>query len=929
MQMHRRLFLFFASLVYLAVLLSTGPQNWIGEAIGAPVSDIRATKHNFSSAAAGSTISGGQSGFTVPSRTIYSSTESQVCVFCHTPHGANISTTTPGIDLIKAPLWNRSLSGATYTLYSSTSLDAVLNSPGGSSKLCLSCHDGSLAPANVNNAPGSGGIGGTINAGTGMLTKFDTSLTSMATTGFTRHIGGTAAEKDLSNDHPISVTYSSTLRNNDGELRAPADYTGVTSPGLRSPGKKPFAPLESTNSSGADGQVQCASCHDPHVVEQDRANFGTANKFMRLNRFQSTSNPSSTDGAFSPDNDISCLACHQKKGWGYSAHANSTVANEVYDASGKATIVKTYRQFAIGAADASGIPVWRAACLNCHDTHTVPGATRLLREGVTSIDSSGARTGSARRLENTCFQCHSSNSNNYNVLPSGTSSSTTLRLPGGTTGATVPDVETDFLTGTNKRMPLVQTTETHDIINADFQECRKYLGSSNVAETDSAITTKCSSMPLTASNTNRHVECTDCHNPHRVRRGALFTDIPNDTSGSSGRYRTHIPANSSGTFTSGAAGNIISGALRGSWGVQPSYGTGAMTTWPQLPSGFEVKKGDPGSSTSLARSETFLTREHQLCFKCHSNYAYNDNNEYGTADKASNTTTNTREQASGRPVLGSPGTTSGTNNVKYYTNQAAEWAVYADDTVASGKDQGEGISSANNGGTYASQVNHRSWHPVTYPTGRGLTQRAISGTTPWRAPFAGKIGTLTMHCSDCHGNAGTWTVDSGPDNTKTQGPHGSSNNFLLRGAWSTATSSTSTGDLCFNCHITAVYASGSDESSDRTGFCCDEKTNMHIYHLNSKARNGNNRCTICHVAIPHGWRNKAFLVNLNAVGPEGGFASDTSVNTQAEGINNGYDNPPYYLKAKLRVTNWKKSNSWLKGDCFGGEGGMQAQCVSS
>ena len=40
----------------------------------------------------------------------------QVCVFCHTPHGA-----TPGV----TPLWNRALSNQTYTPYTSSSLDAL------------------------------------------------------------------------------------------------------------------------------------------------------------------------------------------------------------------------------------------------------------------------------------------------------------------------------------------------------------------------------------------------------------------------------------------------------------------------------------------------------------------------------------------------------------------------------------------------------------------------------------------------------------------------------------------------------------------------------------------------------------------------------------------------------------------------------------
>ena len=103
-----------------------------GLAVAAPVSDVTQSLHNLSVGGPGGTRA---------------QTESQVCVFCHTPHGA---TAVPG-----APLWNRQLSGATYTTYTSSSLDAVgvagqLDQPAGSSRLCLSCHDGTLAIGQVN-----------------------------------------------------------------------------------------------------------------------------------------------------------------------------------------------------------------------------------------------------------------------------------------------------------------------------------------------------------------------------------------------------------------------------------------------------------------------------------------------------------------------------------------------------------------------------------------------------------------------------------------------------------------------------------------------------------------------------------------------------------------------------------------------------------
>ena len=236
------------------------------------VSDVRSTRHNLSTSGTGGThaASGGTS---------------EVCVFCHTPHGATQQD--QGGAAMRAPLWNRRVpDGATYTPYTSSSLDAqaILDGlsaqPGGSSKLCLSCHDGTLAIGNVNVLNGNANVsipmtgtgpGGVMPAGEGV------------TSGFTRFLG-----TDLRNDHPISVTYSSALAARDGELRPvdaaqrwPAGSGSVI--GVRSPGVKPLLPLEPTGNNGA-GQVQCATCHDPHIRELDPAKGNQ--KFLRTKRFQ-------------------------------------------------------------------------------------------------------------------------------------------------------------------------------------------------------------------------------------------------------------------------------------------------------------------------------------------------------------------------------------------------------------------------------------------------------------------------------------------------------------------------------------------------------------------------------------------------------------------------------------------------------------------
>ena len=111
----------------------------------------------------------------------------QICLPCHTPHNAESDA---------APLWNHELSVATYNLYSSPSMQATVNQPTGASKLCLSCHDGTVAVDSF------GGDSGTI-----FIDAFsaDANLTT-----------------DLSNDHPISFVYDTALATADPGLFDPS-----------------------------------------------------------------------------------------------------------------------------------------------------------------------------------------------------------------------------------------------------------------------------------------------------------------------------------------------------------------------------------------------------------------------------------------------------------------------------------------------------------------------------------------------------------------------------------------------------------------------------------------------------------------------------------------------------------------------------------
>jgi hypothetical protein len=107
--------------------------------------------------------------------------QNKMCAVCHTTHNAT--------SLASAPLWDHELTAvASYTRYSSATFDihggTTITDPGASSKLCLSCHDGTVALENF----------GGITSGTNFINS-------------DYRIGGPSGN-DLSREHPISVSYT-------------------------------------------------------------------------------------------------------------------------------------------------------------------------------------------------------------------------------------------------------------------------------------------------------------------------------------------------------------------------------------------------------------------------------------------------------------------------------------------------------------------------------------------------------------------------------------------------------------------------------------------------------------------------------------------------------------------------------------------------
>ncbi len=139
-------------------------------------------------------------------------TGGQICITCHTPHNAIASA---------GPLWNHTVTAAAFTLYTSgtsSTFNGITSQPGGTSKLCLSCHDGTVD----------------LDAFTGKAGALSGKMTGAALLGI-----------NLSTHHPVSFTYNTALATADGGLKDPSATPAVA------------AMLFANN-------VECASCHDAH-----------------------------------------------------------------------------------------------------------------------------------------------------------------------------------------------------------------------------------------------------------------------------------------------------------------------------------------------------------------------------------------------------------------------------------------------------------------------------------------------------------------------------------------------------------------------------------------------------------------------------------------------------------------------------------------
>ena len=244
------------------------------------------------------------------------------CAYCHAPHSG-----------LNRGLWNQKLTTQVYTTYTSDTEANTGRQPtlGAGSNQCLSCHDGTVA------------VGATVAYG------------QVATRGsmYTQDVFGS----NMQPSHPFSLVLP--LKDNI-DLAASLASSGKTAD-----------PTGAVKLVG--GNVECSSCHDPHVQAKDPVSLNFLVK-------------DSSSGQL-------CLACHDPTrqlggqvnplaDWSTSAHALSS------DKISPQALLGSYPTVA------------GAACIACHAPHNAAGTSRLLRG----------------QNEQDCIACH----NGSNISPMAT-----------------------------------------------------------------------------------------------------------------------------------------------------------------------------------------------------------------------------------------------------------------------------------------------------------------------------------------------------------------------------------------------------------------------------------------------------------------------------------------------------------------------------
>ena len=370
------------------------------------------------------------------------------CQYCHAPHSGIEGT--PGVS--GTPLWSQKLSSVqTYQQYTSGTMVNKTNPMpplGSDSTLCLSCHDGTVA--------------------VGTLTPYGQIAMSGSLQGTSADLG-----TNLQSTHPFSFV-------------TPLQPAANLWPSLTA---NPPATQDTTGHVQLiNGNVECGSCHNPHVQNIDASGY-----FLAIDNSQSAL----------------CLACHSTTPSGSGMGLSPTMAKmrSAAVSRGPVTTSPAATSAATTSSDRNPLALWTTSA-HANAPNRVSG-TALTTSSTLVAKRMTRFFGGATTVKQTgCLACHSTHNSTPSSLLRGYSDQACIGCHSG---------------GTNVSPPAPNITA---------EMTAPKIGHASIPQNGNNLH---SSRESDLLNHNRHATCVDCHNPHGTRQmGTVFNAPPGIRASQSG-----------------------------------------------------------------------------------------------------------------------------------------------------------------------------------------------------------------------------------------------------------------------------------------------------------------------------------------------------------------------------------------------------------
>ncbi|HWR35235.1 MAG TPA: cytochrome c3 family protein [Clostridia bacterium] len=363
---------------------------------------------------------------------------SAACLYCHAPHS--------GIG--KGPLWGQTLSSQTYSMYSSETIRNTTVQPvlGETSTLCLSCHDGTVAPGQMvpyGKAQMSGTMTSILSTKLEGSHPFSLKLPIQDSATLVPSIAATQTTADST--HSVKL------------IKGNVECTSCHNPHNQGIDKRSMTFLVRDNANGA----LCLSCHEtkPRTVNARENALAQWTTSIHANSAAQVA-PTAGLGGYSTVAEFACLSCHVTHNASGTAgllrnpvppaaNIDSTSQSCIMCHNGSdkllqpvanvfAEFEKKGHPFPTGGNTHSpSEPVVlvqnrHATCVDCHNAHIANQVTtfsaapglRPSQNGVAGVAADGSSlTGMATKQYENCLRCHGNSSGKqslaiYGYLPS-------------------------------------------------------------------------------------------------------------------------------------------------------------------------------------------------------------------------------------------------------------------------------------------------------------------------------------------------------------------------------------------------------------------------------------------------------------------------------------------------------------------------------